>query len=44
MQAMLSSIVRATSGRTVEGRKARTMETALRHLVEDLDNLDAEVA
>jgi len=37
MQAMLASIVRATDGRTVAGRRARIMETALRHLVEDLD-------
>jgi hypothetical protein len=44
MQAMLTSIVRATNARTVEGRKARTMETALRHLVEDLDNLAADSA
>jgi hypothetical protein len=44
MQAMLSSIVRATSGRTTEGRKARMMETALRHLVENLDNLAADSA
>ena len=37
MQSMMTSIVTATNGRTTEGRKARTMERALRHLVEDLD-------
>lgn len=40
-QAMMASIVTATDGRTSEGRKARVIETALRHLVEDLDNLIA---
>ena len=39
MNAMLSSIVAATSGRTTEGRRARIMEKALRRLVEDLDDL-----
>jgi hypothetical protein len=41
IQAMLTSIVRATDGRTTEGRRARVMETALRHLVEDLDLMAA---
>ena len=39
MQKVLLSIVSATSGRTTEGRRARTMEKALRRLVEDLDDL-----
>lgn len=39
MQAVMHSIVAATSGRTVEGRRARVMEKALRRLVEDLDDL-----
>jgi hypothetical protein len=39
MHAMLTSIVSATDGRTVEGRTARIMERALRRLVEDLDDL-----
>ena len=39
MQSMLASIVAGTSGRTVQGRKARLMERQLRRLVEDLDDL-----
>lgn len=39
MQAMMASIVTATSGRTVEGKKARVMERAFRRLVEDLDQI-----
>ena len=39
MQAMMASIVSATSGRTLAGRKARVMDKALRRLVEDLDDL-----
>jgi len=37
MTAMLSSIVSATDGRSIQGRKARIMERQLRRLVEDLD-------
>ena len=39
MDAMLQSIVRATDGRSTQGRKARVMERALRRLVEDLDTI-----
>jgi len=39
MHSMLASIVAATSGRTLDGRRARLMERALRRLVEDLDDL-----
>lgn len=39
MQAMTASIVKATSGRTVEGRRVRLMNKALTRLVEDLDEL-----
>lgn len=39
MQSMLTSIVSATDGRTNEGKRARTMERALRRLVEDLDDI-----
>lgn len=44
MQAMMSSIVAATDGRSIEGRKARVMDKALRRLVEDLDELAADGA
>lgn len=45
MTAMMASIVKATHGNSIEGKKARLMETSLRHLVEDLDNmLSLEVA
>lgn len=39
MTAMMASIVKATHGNSIEGKKARLMETSLRHLVEDLDNM-----
>ena len=39
MNAMMASMVAGSDGRTIEGRKARVIETGLRHLVEDLDNL-----
>ena len=39
MQSVLASIVSATSGRTVDGRKVRLMERSVRRLVEDLDDL-----
>lgn len=39
MNSMTASIVRGTDGRSTEGRKARLIETGLRHLVEDLDNI-----
>jgi hypothetical protein len=39
LQAVMTSIVSATSGRTTEGKKARVMEKALRRLVEDLDDI-----
>jgi len=37
MASMLASVVSATDGRSIEGRKARVMERSLRRLVEDLD-------
>ena len=33
------SLVNATDARTIPGRRARLTETALRHLIEDLENL-----
>jgi len=39
MQSVLGSIVSATNGRTLTGRKARLMERSVRRLVEDLDDL-----
>ena len=42
MAAVLSSIVAATDGRSIKGRRARIMEKALRRLVEDLDDLMAD--
>ena len=39
MNAVMSSVVRSTNGRTKEGKRARMLETGLRHLVENLDNL-----
>lgn len=39
MEAVLSSMVAATDGRTIAGRKARIMQRALHRLVEDLDDL-----
>jgi hypothetical protein len=41
IQSVMRSLVNATDGRTTDGRRARIIETALRHLVEDLDNLTA---
>lgn len=41
MQSMMASIVSATNGRTIEGRKARLMDKALSRLIEDLDDLGA---
>ena len=40
MNSMTASIVKATDGRSAEGKRARIIETGLRHLVEDLDNID----
>jgi hypothetical protein len=39
MHAVAASIVRATDGRTIEGRKARMIEVGLRHLIEDLQTI-----
>lgn len=44
MQAVMTSIVAATDGRSAEGRKARVMERGLRRLVEDLDELAGRVS
>lgn len=41
IRSMMSSIVKSTNGRTIEGRKARVTEQALRHLIEDLDLIEA---
>jgi len=41
MHSVLGVLVNASDGRTVAGRKARRIERGLRHLVEDLDALDA---
>jgi hypothetical protein len=39
MQAMMASCVQASDGRTVDGKRARVIERALRRLLEDLDDL-----
>lgn len=43
MHAMMASIVQSSDGRSSDGRRARLIETGLRHLIEDLDNLAVEV-
>lgn len=42
MTAMMQSVVRATDGRTMVGRKSRKMEVTFRHLQEDLGLLTVE--
>lgn len=42
MAAVMQSVVNATDGRTLVGRKARKMEVAFRHLQEDLDSIAAD--
>lgn len=42
LAAAMAVAVRATDGRSIEGRKARTMERQLRHLTEDLEGIDLE--
>lgn len=42
IHAMVASIVSATDGRSKAGKKVRTMEVALRHLIENLELIDAE--
>lgn len=39
IQAVTASLVAASDGRTVEGRRARVMNRALTRLIEDLDEL-----
>jgi len=41
IQATMRSIVRATSKATTKGRKARKIEKGLRHLIEDLEDIEA---
>lgn len=42
IHAMLTTTVRNTDGRTIEGRKARIMERAVRRMLEDLADLDLD--
>lgn len=39
MRALAASLVSGSDGRTVDGRRARLIERALRRLIEDLDDL-----
>lgn len=39
MQALAASLVNGSDGRTLDGRRARIIEKALRRLIEDLDDL-----
>jgi hypothetical protein len=39
MQALMVSVVSASDGRKSDGRRARLIERALRHLIENLDDL-----
>lgn len=41
MGAVMASIVQSTSGRTIDGKKARIIERAFRRALEDLAELDA---
>jgi len=39
MQAVMRSVVSASDGRTLDGKRARVIERSLRRLIEDLDDL-----
>ncbi len=43
LQFSMSSVVKATDGRTVEGKKARLVEMSMRHLLEQLLALDSQI-
>lgn len=44
ISSVVRSLVNATDGRSVDGRKARVMDKAMRRLVEDLNEITTEVA
>lgn len=44
ISAVVRSLVKATDGRTVDGRKARLMDKSMRRLLEDLSEVNEEVA
>lgn len=44
MQNVMASLVRASDGRSTDGRKARMLERTFRHLIEDLEALTSDGA